>query len=368
MSGVRLAVKDNIPVKGRLFTAGHPLYAKRRATTTSFAVSVLRLAGCRLVGMVHTDSGGLGVTTPRVENPVKPGRIVGGSSGGAAAALAGGMADIALGTDTGGSIRIPAACCGLYAYKPTFGTWSTEGVWPLASSLDHLGVMARDFGKLHQGVLTLGIAHEPGPFRRPRIGVDLERLRRYDCTVAHAILALVQRLRDAGFAFFDVTLPDPNRVSCVHSALVLGEARSHIMHYTGAERARLGTAARRALPAVERLDDRCYQAAKIERVSIEKMFKAVFDRVDVVLGPTIGSEIPYVGDDTIKVRDRVWPLVSALVSETCLANVVGAPTVVMPGPMSLSQSEISIQLMCRGGEDGKLLLYADQLRMFLGTD
>src|SRR5579863_2193597 len=144
LSGVDLCVKDNIAVKGQPFTAGHPLFAERRGQTTAPAVELLLQAGARLVGMTRTDSGGFGVTSPGVKNPVLPGRSVGGSSGGAAAAVAAGLADLGLGTDTGGSVRIPAACTGLFGFKPSLGRVPTEGVWPLAPSFDHVGLLSRE--------------------------------------------------------------------------------------------------------------------------------------------------------------------------------------------------------------------------------
>ena len=144
LSALRVAVKDNIAVRGLPFTAGHPLFADRIAQEDAWAVRRLREAGARIVGVTRTDAGGFGVTTPEVENPAAPGRTVGGSSGGSAAAVAAGLADVALGTDTGGSVRIPAACTGLIGFKPTRGRISNDGVWPLSPSFDHVGVIGRD--------------------------------------------------------------------------------------------------------------------------------------------------------------------------------------------------------------------------------
>src|SRR5207244_567810 len=88
------------------------------------------------------------VTTPAVINPLAAHLTVGGSSGGAAAAVAAGLASLGLGTDTGGSVRIPAACCGLFGFKPTFSRALLEGVWPLAPQFDHVGLLARDLDLL----------------------------------------------------------------------------------------------------------------------------------------------------------------------------------------------------------------------------
>jgi hypothetical protein len=167
------------------FTAGHPLFADRVSDADASCVQRLRAAGARIVGMTRTDAGGFGVSTPEVENPIAPGRTVGGSSGGSAAAVAAGLADAALGTDTGGSVRIPAACTGLIGLKPTRGRIATDGLWPLAPSLDHVGVIGRDLDTIGHRSL----AHRHGALARSsaagcRWGAQLSRFRPADkqCT------------------------------------------------------------------------------------------------------------------------------------------------------------------------------------------
>src|SRR5690242_1409067 len=129
LAGLRVAVKDNIRVDGLPFTAGLPMYRGRVASRDATAVRLIREAGAQIVGVTCTDAAGLGVATPAVTNPASPDHIAGGSSGGAAAAVAAGDADLGLGTDTGGSVRIPAACCRIYGFKPSHGRVSTDGVW-----------------------------------------------------------------------------------------------------------------------------------------------------------------------------------------------------------------------------------------------
>ena len=170
-------------------------------------------AGARIVGVTRTDAGGFGVTTPEVENPVAPGRTVGGSSGGSAAAVAAGLADVALGTDTGGSVRIPAACTGLIGFKPTRGRIATDGVWPLAPSLDHVGVdRARPRHRCPNG----GSPARPRSSRsatvasgRCALGFDRALLAACDQTVATAFVQVIDALQDRGIArSCPIALPD----------------------------------------------------------------------------------------------------------------------------------------------------------------
>src|ERR671932_464963 len=147
--GPRLAVKDLFDTAGLATTYGSILFADHVPDRTAEVVRRLEDAGYGIVGKTNLHEFAYGVTSENphfgtVPNPLAPGRSAGGSSGGSAAALAAGLADAALGTDTGGSIRIPAACCGIVGLKPTYGLVSLDGCFPLAPSFDHAGPMARD--------------------------------------------------------------------------------------------------------------------------------------------------------------------------------------------------------------------------------
>ena len=146
--GIALAVKDLFDTAGLTTTYGSAIFADHVPSATAEAVRRLEAAGYANAGKTNLHEFAYGVTSMNphfgwVPNPVAPGRIAGGSSGGSAAALAAGLADAALGTDSGGSIRIPAAFCGIVGFKPSFGLVPLEGCWPLAPSYDHAGPMAR---------------------------------------------------------------------------------------------------------------------------------------------------------------------------------------------------------------------------------
>src|ERR1700733_7221188 len=163
--GVRLAVKDLIDMEGQPTTAGCRAAAERAHPAPSDAACLAgaRAAGARIVGRTNLHELALGVTgvnqwygTP--VNPLDPTRVPGGSSSGSAVAVATGEADVAYGSDTGGSVRIPAACCGTAGLKTTWGRVPLDGVWPLAPSFDTIGPMARTVAGLVTGMQLL----EPG--------------------------------------------------------------------------------------------------------------------------------------------------------------------------------------------------------------
>ena len=148
IDGMPVAVKANIAVAGLPLTAGISAYRARLASADATCVARLRAAGAIIIGLTNMDEGALGGTTDnpwsgRTDNPRTRGFTAGGSSGGSAAAVAAGFCTAALGTDTIGSIRIPASYCGVFGHKPARGSVPTDGVVPLSPALDHVGVFAR---------------------------------------------------------------------------------------------------------------------------------------------------------------------------------------------------------------------------------
>ncbi|MEM1147637.1 MAG: amidase [Pseudomonadota bacterium] len=176
--GLCWAVKSNIAVKGLPLTAGCDAYRERFAQNDAETVKRIRTSGGTLLGTVNMHEGALGATTDnaaygRTRNPWNPELTPGGSSGGSGAAVAAGLCDIALGTDTMGSVRIPAAYCGVQGHKPTTGLVSNSGVVPLSTTLDHVGPLARNVETLWQGMQVISDWDDPRPLQI----ADLARLR-----------------------------------------------------------------------------------------------------------------------------------------------------------------------------------------------
>jgi len=176
-SGTVVAVKDLVDVAGMVTTAGGVILRSEPAVEDAPVIRRLRQEGCVIVGKTNLHEFAYGVTSVNphygaVRNPHDVERVAGGSSGGSAVAVAAGMCDWAVGTDTGGSIRIPASFCGVVGFKPAFGSIDTSGVVPLSTSLDTLGPLASDvMGAARAYTMMSGEAMPQGPMRQPRLAV-----------------------------------------------------------------------------------------------------------------------------------------------------------------------------------------------------
>lgn len=225
--GVRLAVKDCIDVAGVITTAGSPSVATRAEPAVADApcLAGARDAGARIVGKTNLHelcfgSSGVNLHYGTPVNPIDPRRVPGGSSSGSAVAVATGQADIAFGTDTTGSIRTPAACCGVAGLKPTFATVSVVGVRPLAPSLDTVGVLARNVADLAVGATLLDPRLTDGDLR-PSPTIGRFRLPDADPTIEAAIDSA---LLAAGFLVDGLVLEGWDAAHQAATTVLFGEA------------------------------------------------------------------------------------------------------------------------------------------------
>jgi Asp-tRNA(Asn)/Glu-tRNA(Gln) amidotransferase A subunit family amidase len=364
LASVTVAVKDNIAVQGQPFTAGHPLYTQRKGWVHATAVRRLLAAGAQVVGMTRTDSGGFGVTTPEVANPVHPGRSVGGSSGGAAAAVAAGLAELGLGTDTGGSIRLPAACTGLFGWKPSYGRVPMDGVWPLAPSLDHPGLIARSLTILARAARVILAEDAPAigfpPMSRPLV-LGLEQdLPAYTAPAIRAALERIERLLlRRGHRVCPVHVGDRRALVGAFGLVVTEEAREVYAGLRPDEYDALGPAAqaalRRAGPAGGEALGEARATLRQQAARLTRQMKGL----DALLGATLHINLPERGEDRIQRADgRSLPVLAAFLAGTCGANVAGVPALAMPIPGLGGEDTISLHLTGRWGHDLELLSVA----------
>jgi amidase len=343
--GVRLAVKDLIDMEGEPTTAGCKAVAEnaRPAEKDAECLAGARAAGARIVGRTNLHELALGVTgvnpwfgTP--VNPLDPLLVPGGSSSGSAVAVATGEADVAYGSDTGGSVRIPSACCGTAGLKTTWGRIPLAGVWPLAPSFDTVGPMARDVAGLVQGMELL----EPG-FQVGDMGdITVGRLP----VEAHPdITAGVGRALDqVGWSSTEVPVPTWDGATTQAGLLLVVEAWNSDSVLVADHPDQIGDDVRGRLELGASFDDAVVRAAWDAQKEWKATLESVFSRVDLLVTPTLTTFPPSLEDGEELLVARC----------TLPVNLAGLPALSLPVPTG-GPLPASIQLIGPAGSEELLL-------------
>lgn len=346
--GLRVAVKDAIDVAGVVTTAGCVAVRDAGVVAAGDAgcLAGVRAAGASIVGKTTLtemcvspvgDNAAFGTPV----NPLAPERIPGGSSSGSAVAVATGQADVGLGTDTGGSVRIPAACCGIVGLKTTWGRVPVDGVWPLAPSLDVVGPIARDVAGVVAGMRLLdpGWAELPAPARV----VGRLRVEGVDRAVEEAI---DRALKVSGMVVREVRLPGWDDTYEALEAIILGELWR--AHHSLLDADGVGEFVNGALHAGRDIGPCRLSDALAARAAWQAEVNAMLDEVDVLALPTLVAEPPLLSDFAR------FPLTRL----TAPFNLAGVPALSMPVP-SAGPVPASLQLV--GPMHGEELLCATGL-------
>lgn len=343
LDGVRLAVKDLIAVAGQPLRAGSRVRAAAPVEPADAAVvATLRRAGAVLVGTTKLHEFAFGVSGINAHdgtaaNPAAPGRVPGGSSSGSAAAVAAGLADVALGTDTGGSCRIPAACCAVVGVKPSYGAVDVDGVFPLAPSLDHVGWLATDVATARRVAEVLGVVPVLGEGRVPtalddpgdrprRLGVHRQAVDAADADVREAFAEVSASLVATGWELLDVSWPGGEETFAASTAIMFTEAAFVHRASLPQDPEAYGADVRARLVQGRLFDLNTYLRARERRDRLRARCLQTLGRVTAVIGPTLAIVAP-------PLEAATDPAVAAkLVANTRLANLTGLPALSVPVP------------------------------------
>jgi aspartyl-tRNA(Asn)/glutamyl-tRNA(Gln) amidotransferase subunit A len=389
LHGVPVAVKDLVQIEGVPLTAGSSFLGSEPSRETATVVRRLEAAGAIALGTTTLHEFALGMTslnphgrTPR--NPWRLDRVAGGSSGGSAAAVAARLAAGAVGTDTGGSIRIPAALCGVVGLKPTFGRISRHGVLPLSGSFDTVGPIARC---VTDAALFLGVMAGMDPadpasrdvpvdayieqVARARPGLRVGRLAGpffesdLDPAVVRAVDDAARACVEAGFTVRPVSLRTPEEAGGAQVALLLAEAAAfHRDAYPGM-RERYGRDVRVLLDQGEEVTAEMLSEARKVQSRVTAELSDAFGEVDLLLGPALPAGAPRLED--ADPQGAAWPQVRRMLGRfSRLYNLAGLPAIVLPAGLTDEGLPVAVQLAAGQFREGTLLGCARWIEQALG--
>jgi aspartyl-tRNA(Asn)/glutamyl-tRNA(Gln) amidotransferase subunit A len=324
-SGTVVAVKDLVDVAGMVTTAGGIILPNVQAADDAPVVKSIRAHGCVVVGKASLHEFAYGVTSVNphygpVRNPHDPSRVAGGSSGGSAVAVAAGMCDWAIGSDTGGSIRVPASLCGVVGFKPSLGSLNVNGVIPLSRSLDTLGPMAPDVATVTAAYAMMGgesVAVEP--VRAPRLGVPAGWVAGLDAETARAWAVVSADIPEVPF-------PDRKELFDVGLTILLVEAAAYHRRWAMEFPEKYGADVighiRRGLEVLA-VD---FEAALLALPRLRKQAQNAMENIDALILPATAIVAPLITAGN-EVREP-------LARFTRPFNTTGQPVVCLPAPAS----------------------------------
>jgi aspartyl-tRNA(Asn)/glutamyl-tRNA(Gln) amidotransferase subunit A len=381
LHGIPVAVKDVFLTRGVRTTAGSSLFAQYVPDHDAAAVERLARAGAVLVGKTNMHELAYGITSDNphfgtARNPRDPERIPGGSSGGSAAAVAAGMALAALGSDTGGSIRIPSSFCGIVGLKPTYGRVSRYGMLPLGFSMDHAGPLASS--ACDAGIVLNAIAgydpRDPASSRRPVEdyvppgGCRIEGLRiglpenfYFDRTTAEARDA-VERAADLaaelGARVVAVRVPDMAAVNTVGRVLLLAEASAALTPYL-ADRSRFGPDVLALIDQGRLIPATDYVNAQRLRRRMQDEFRPLWREVDFLFTPATPMSAPNIGQTSVEISGVAEDVRLAATRLVRGMDVLGLPAVSVPCGLDRNGLPLGLQIVApEFGEAGLLRVAA----------
>ncbi|KXF56755.1 amidase [Rhodococcus sp. SC4] len=374
LHGIPIAIKDLFDTAGVLTTSSSAVRATHVPDRDATAVRKLQSAGAISLGKTHTHEFAFGTITPQSRNPWAVDRVPGGSSGGSAIAVSAGIVGIALGSDTGGSIRIPSALCGVVGLKPTFGLVSRAGVTPLSWSLDHVGPIA---GTVRDAAVALdalvgyddkdpaSLRHTEGSYV-PDSGRDLTDVRvgvptnyyfdNVEPEVQAHVLEAIDTLAGLGATLVEVELPLTHLVQATQWGLMVPEATTYHQDSLNRHPELYSDDVRILLEAGQHLLATDYLRAQRSRALIRQAWADLFDDIDVLAAPTVTSVAARAGQETIDWPDGTSEGISdTYVRLSSPANLTGLPALSVPVRMSSDGLPIGMQLIGRPLAEATLL-------------
>ncbi|GAA3010147.1 amidase family protein [Actinokineospora diospyrosa] len=375
LAGIPFSVKDNIDVEGCPTTAGSRLLRATPAEVDAGLVDAIRHAGAVVLGKTNLHELAFGITSNNaafgpVRNPADPTKSAGGSSGGSAASVALGVVPFALGTDTGGSVTIPAAYCGIVGFRPTTGRYPGDGVVNLSGTRDTIGIHAHtpEDVRIIDELITGEPAAPPVSLAGLRIGIPRNRFDDLSPDIAVVLADFVSTVERSGAHLVDLDLTELDALSHSGNTLVFHEAprllTPRIDHPIDEWHHHIASPDVRALieQMATPLPVGAYRSARADRWTLRRHYADLFQRVDVVLAPTSPVPPPLLGaDDLTSLNGRLVATFPTVTRNVTPGTVAGIPMISLPVGKTPDGLPVGACLETRVHADATLLQIAAAL-------
>ncbi len=379
LHGVPISLKDLIDLEGAPTTAASRVLQGRVAAADAAVTARLRDAGAVFLGKCNLHEFAFGTTSEDsaygpVRNPWDETRSAGGSSGGSAAAVVSGMSVASIGTDTGGSIRIPAAVCGCVGLKPTGGELPCDGIIPLSRTLDHVGPLARSAADAW--LLFHVLAGNPNPDGLPSARASAGSLRLgllkpyfldvLEHEVEEALGLALDRLAGAGVAIAERAVRHADDIATVYLHLQLPEASAYHARMLEAHPERYTAPVRQRLEMGRYVLAEDYVRARTGAEKLRGEVDAALEDVDALVLPTVPITAQPIGSTTLSIGGQAYPVRALMLRLTQLFNITGHPAISLPCGRSGGTLPVGLQVVGRRGRTPDLLALAATIEEVLG--
>ncbi|MWA15618.1 amidase [Streptomyces sp. BA2] len=361
LHGIPMGLKDLIDAEGMPTTASSHVRADHVAERDSAVAARLSEAGAVLLGKTHTHEFAYGLTTPQTRNAWDHSRVAGGSSGGSAVAVAAGEATFALGTDTGGSIRVPAALNGVVGLKPTYDLIPRRGVTSLSWSLDHVGPLTRTVRDASLVLAALVGRDRPDPEAGDLTGLRVGVPRNYyfervTPEVEESVRRAIGQLQGLGAELVDVEIPLAHYIQATQWGLMVPEATSYHERTLRSVPDLYTADVRVLLEAGEFVSAGDYLRAQRARALMREAWAQLLGHVDVIAAPAVPMTAAKAGQDSVEWADGTVESVSdSYVRLSAPANITGVPALTLPVGQDHAGMPIGMQLMGRPLDEATVL-------------
>lgn len=360
--GLPFAVKDLIDTREIFTTYGSPFFLDHMPENDAKIISLIKKNGGTIIGKTNTHQFALGIISPPTKNPWDLSRIPGGSSGGSAAAVAAGLSVLSIGTDTGGSIRLPAAMCGVTGFKPSYGKISMEGVFPESFSEDHVGPICRFASDLRLVVKGLGMKNiSTTPKKMFRVGIINEFFEESDRSIKATTMKSINKLESEGVIseIRGYEIPNLEEIRRCHD--ILDRAETHFHH----SKKFLGKKLQYPSDVKEEIDAGTHVSAQeyIYALKYKHYYKELFNRsmigIDLLVSPTVSTLTPTIVEATkMKLIDHF-----AFTKFLTPFNYLGVPSITIPCGF-ITDLPVGLQAITNYEADAHIIDFATQFQNF----